>query len=493
MKLSQLFRDFPQHHLHYNPGEEACGITSDSREVSKGFVFVCIKGKKSNGHRYISQAIAKGAIALVLEDLSDLPEGFSYLQVDSSKEAYSLLCQRWTHEAWKKLQLIAVTGTTGKTTIAYLAHQSLMHLGLKSALIGTAGYYLGEKRLAFTMKGPVTTPEPQALHTLFQNFHSEGCKAVCLEASSFGLSEKRLHGIQFDAAILSNLAFNHHIGFHGGWMNYVKAKSTLFDMLKEDGTAILNADEKYLDLFQKKDTRTILYGSSESAQVRIFDLAESLNGISFSLQYKNVKYPIESSLQGSFQAWNLAAVFALGLGMNYAPHDLVSAMEKIKAIPGRWDVLLKEAPFTVVVDKANTPIAIEALSSLIKNSQYAHRIGVFGNVGGGDYAERVILARMLGEMFDKLILTLDDPEDEDIWNNFNEFLSGMTSESRQKVQIVLSRKEALERAVDQAEKNDLVLLLGRGNQREFLYRGRTEVFDDVEEMKALLKHRGLEL
>jgi UDP-N-acetylmuramyl tripeptide synthase len=116
---------------------------------------------------------------------------------------------------------------------------------------------------------------------------------------------------------------------------------------------------------------------------------------------------------------------------------------------------------------------------------------VFGNVGGGDYAERVILAKMLGELFDQLILTLDDPEDEDIWNNFNEFLSGMTSETRQKVRIVLSRKEAMEKALDEARSGDLLLILGRGNQREFLIRGRSEVFDDVEEMKALLKHRGL--
>jgi UDP-N-acetylmuramoyl-L-alanyl-D-glutamate--2,6-diaminopimelate ligase len=492
MKLSQLFKDLSPNQKSYHPEDIASGISSDSRDVLPGYVFVCIKGKKVDGHHYISQAISKGAIALVVEDLSVLPSDVNYLLVDSAKEAYSLLCQRWTNEVWKKFNLIAVTGTTGKTTIAFLAHQTLMNLGLKSALIGTAGYYSGATRLALTMKGPVTTPEPKALHELFQYFDSENCKAICLEASSFGLSEKRLHGIQFDTAILSNLAFNHHIGFHGEWMDYVRAKSTLFDMVKKEGTAILNADEKNLDLFLKKDNNTLLYGASESAKLRICDLTETINGISFSLQYKNTKYRMDSPLQGAFQAWNLAAVFALGLAMNYNPGDLLTAMQKITAIPGRWDVLLKEAPFTVVVDKANTPIAIEALKSLIQNRHYAHRIGVFGNVGGGDYAERVILARMLGEMFDILFLTLDDPEDEDIWNNFNEFLSGMTSENRAKVQIVLSRKEALDKALDRAEKNDLVLILGRGNQREFLIRGRSEVFDDVEEMKALLKHRGLE-
>jgi UDP-N-acetylmuramoyl-L-alanyl-D-glutamate--2,6-diaminopimelate ligase len=490
MKLALLFRDFPTPSL-FNPEEEACGITCDSREVSNGFVFVCIKGNKTDGHRYISQAHAKGAIAFVVEDPGKVPGGLSYLQVDSAKEAYSLLCQRWTYEVWKKLQLFAVTGTTGKTTIAYILHQTLMNLGIKSALIGTAGYYLGNQRLDMTIKGPVTTPEPKALHTLFQDFFAEDCKAVSMEASSFGLSEKRLYGMQFDAAILSNLAFNHHIGFHGGWMDYVKAKSSLFAILKQDGLAILNADEKHLDLFLNPKQKTILYGFSDTAHLRISDLAESLDGISFSMRYHDTTYRMFSSLQGAFQAWNLAAVFALGLGMKYDPQELLNAMEKIKAIPGRWDLLLEEAPFTVVIDKANTPIAIQALSSLTKNKRYVRRIGVFGNVGGGDYAERVILAKMLGELFDQLILTLDDPEDEDIWNNFNEFLSGMTSETRQKVRIVLSRKEAMEKALDEARSGDLLLILGRGNQREFLIRGRSEIFDDVEEMKALLKHRGL--
>ncbi len=469
---------------------EVTGLSIDSREVMAGNVFVCIQGKKTDAHSYISEAIDRGAIAIVAEKKSTQALQVPLIIVPSGKQAYSLLAQQWTGLVWEKMRQYAVTGTTGKTTIAYMIYYLFNHLGHPCALIGTAGYYAGDKLLPVTMKGPVTTPQAGELHAIYQMAHDQGCVAASIEASSFGLSEERLYGMQFDGAVLSNLSVNHHIGFHGGWQEYLLAKKKLFHMLKKDGTAIFNADETYMDQVFVPAYSTLFYGKSNNADVRIEKLHADAHGISFELHHKELGYPVKSPLKGEFQAWNLASVFCVGVSAGFDPLSIIAVLEKLEHIPGRWEALLDRNPFTVVVDKANTAIAIDALSSLIQASFYKKKIAVFGNVGGGDYHERVVLAQKISSVFDFIILTLDDPEDEDIWNNFDEFLSGIPQAYSEHVAIVLSREEAFRKALQMVDKDDLIVLLGRGNQREFICQGKSEIFNDVEVMTMILCEAG---
>ncbi len=491
MKLSSLLLALKLNQNADFPDIDIESIVSDSRQANPSCLFVCIPGSRADGHRFVGEAVKKGALVIVCEKPVNVPEHILQIQVSSSKEALSILMQQWTDYAWKKMQMIAVTGTTAKTTIAFLVYRMLNLLEKPCAFIGTAGLYSQDEEMNILLQGPVTTPQPQELHPLLKQMHQNGCEAVSMEASSFGLAEKRLWGMQFDLAILSNLSFNHHIGFHGSWEDYLSAKRILFQQLKPEGIAILNSDDAYWEFFRKACSNVLCYGSSASAEVRISDLdMDQPRGIRFNLHFNEQIFPIQSELQGFFQAWNIAAAFAVGVSLGYSPQKTLEALTHISHIPGRWDEIYSNAPFKVIVDKANTPLALESIRNLVLNPSYCHRVAVFGNVGGGDYLERVELAKLLIAMFDHLVLTQDDPEDEDIWKNFDEFLSGLNSEQKQKISIEPSRKAAFSIAVDKIQKNGLLLILGRGNQKEFICKGRATIFNDVIEIQKVLHEKG---
>ncbi len=491
MKIKQLLCPLDLAEELQLPDLEISGLAIDSRCVIPGNLFICLQGNQFDGHQFIQQAIDRGATAILTEKGVHSFDRVPVLRTFSTKIAYSLLAQQWTHQSWKKMRQIAVTGTTGKTTLAWFIYQLLNALGEKCGFIGTAGYFAGEKELPVKLQGPLTTPMPGELHNLYQSMLANECKSVAMEASSFGIAEKRLYGMQLDTALLTNLSFNHHVAYHGSWMEYVKAKKELFYMVHEKGSIVLNADDSCVEKFILPEKKLYLYGKSEQSDVRIDKICHKIDCIEVTLSYKGNHWHINAPFQGDYQAWNLAATFCAGLSMGYDPGLLTEKMKHIKGAPGRWEVLLSSRPFTVVIDKANTPVAFQSIKRMINKNPYAKKIAVFGNFGGGDHKEQCMLAKLIEETYDLLILTLDDPGEENIEQNFNTFMSFFSDAFKPCIKKVASRMKALESSLQLAQKNDLIVVLGRGNQKDFFFKNKKIPFNDVEIMKSLLEERGL--
>jgi UDP-N-acetylmuramoyl-L-alanyl-D-glutamate--2,6-diaminopimelate ligase len=487
MKLEKLLDRVPCEKINYQ-NIDIDSISIDSRKTVPNSLFIAWKGVNIDSHLFIESAIQQGASAIVAEKEAKIPLEIPFIKVEDGREAYSLIAQNYYNKPANNIDLIGVTGTTGKTTIAFLIYALLNDLGIKTGLIGTSGYYSGTTQINALLKGPVTTPEPMELNDLFSKMFKDNCHAVVMEASSFGLEQKRLFGLSFRQTILSNLSYNHHINYHHGMRGYIAAKEQLFKQLKTDGIGIINMDTEYSDDFHVPTQKIKTVGTQEGADYRIQDFYQSREcGISFSLQTEDVFYKITSPLSGFHQAYNLSEAFISLLHFGFEPKKIISSISRIESIPGRWHFIKSSLPFSVLIDKANTPIAIKSIIPLLESQHYANHILVFGNVGGGDSLERRMMAKLFYDSFHTIIVTTDDPEDEDPMAGIIDFLNGIPGFDSSRVIIELERKKAIQIALKKAKENDLVAILGRGNQREFLEKGKTREFDDIVVTDSLLR------
>lgn len=496
MRLSTLLDDIPEKSFINFKDLQINGIKNDSRKIKEGDIFICLKGKNHDGHRFINKAIENGAVAIISEETADLhiKEPIPLIVVPSTKKTYSLIAQKFYSNPAESLKLIGITGTTGKTSVAYLTYRAINLIGKKTSLIGTAGYYSLDNKLDTMLTGPVTTPEPMEQNYLFNKFREDGSKYVVLEASSFGLVEERLYGLNFEVTALTNISFNHHINYHGSFNDYIESKTKLFAQTKRDGFSILNRDSEYFERFSNIHPKFISYGSSSDAEIRLEEFGEvSSSGIFFEFSYSGKIYSIKSPLPGFYNAINILASFGVCIALGFDAEELISVFSSIDKIPGRWDIIKSTHPATIVIDKANTPIAIQSISSQISNGKYKKKIVVFGNVGGGDKEERKLTAKLISSLFDIIILTTDDPENEDPGIGFYDFLEGLEAEKKKKCIIEENRGKAIGKALSIAGKDDIVIILGRGNQREFLIKGETFDFDDTVETRKILISKGFSI
>jgi UDP-N-acetylmuramoyl-L-alanyl-D-glutamate--2,6-diaminopimelate ligase len=463
-------------------------ISIDSRKTVPNDLFIAWKGVNVDSHLFIDLAIKNGATAVIAEKKVNIPANIPLIKVESSREAYSLIAQNFFNHPSNSLDLIGVTGTTGKTSIAYLIYALFNDLGVKAGLIGTSGYYSGMNQLNTLLTGPVTTPEPMELNHLFSIMHKDGCKVVVMEASSFGLEQKRLHGLSFSQAILSNLSYNHHINYHQGMPQYIESKEQLFKQVSLNGVGIINRDTEYWNDFHLPTQKIKTISIHDCADYRIQDFYQYDGaGLSFSLLVEDIFYEITSPLSGFFQSYNISEAFASLHQYGFEPQKIIRSISRIESIPGRWHFIKTSLPFSVLIDKANTPIAVKSIIPLLESQNYEHRILVFGNVGGGDSVERRIMAKLFYDSFHEIIITSDDPEEEDPMDGAIDFLQGIIGYDNCRVTIELDRKKAIQIALQKAQINDLVAILGRGNQREFLEMGKTTEFNDIVIANELIK------
>ncbi len=496
MRLSTILDDIPEKVLINFKDLQINGVKNDSRNVKVGDIFVCLRGKNSDGHKFADKAIENGAVAIISEEAIVLhsKEPVSLIVVPSTKKAYSLIAQKFYSNPAESLKLVGITGTTGKTSVAYLTYRAINLIDKNVSLIGTAGYYSLDNKLDIMLSGPVTTPEPMELNFLFNKFKEDGSKYVILEASSFGLAEERLFGLNFDVTALTNISFNHHINYHGSFNDYVDSKTKLFVQTKKDGFSILNRDSEYFEKFSIITPKSISYGSKNDSAIRLEEFREvNDGGIIFKFSYDGKIYSIKSSLPGFYNAINILASFGICIALGFSGDELIDAFSSIDKIPGRWDIIKSTHPATIVIDKANTPIAIQSISGQINNGKYRKKIAIFGNVGGGDKEERKLTAKLISNLFDVIILTTDDPEDEDPEIGFFDFLAGLEEEKKKNCIIEEDRGKAISKALSMAGKDDIVVILGRGNQREFLIKGRAIDFDDTVETRKILISQGFSI
>ncbi|MEF9852732.1 MAG: UDP-N-acetylmuramoyl-L-alanyl-D-glutamate--2,6-diaminopimelate ligase [Hydrogenoanaerobacterium sp.] len=459
---------------------EVVKVTCDNREVVAGTVFVCIKGQKFDGHDVAQKAVESGASLVVCEKDVGLPQ---QLVVANTREAYGIMCGNFYGNPAGKLKLIGITGTNGKTTISYLVKQLLEDAGKRVGLIGTIHNEIGEMNVPATH----TTPDPSELHVLFSRMALAGCEYVVMEVSSHALDQHRLAGCHFDVGVFTNLTQD-HLDYHGTMENYYAAKKSLFDIC---GTAVINIDDEYgLRLTKEVPCKVLTFSTDDdNADFIAKNIYSSATGSRFALVTQNHIGRVNFCMPGKYSVSNAlaAGVAALAAGVSF--EEAVKGLCECKGVTGRTELIVAEHPFTIIRDYAHTPDGLEKIIESVREYATGRIITLFGCAGNRDRSKRPKMAEIVARLSDYVILTSDNPRDEDPLQIINDAVPGFL-EHKTPYKILPNRYEAIEYALDFAKEGDILLLCGKGHEDYQVLDFGTICFDEKEIVLRMLKEKG---
>ncbi|HPN39780.1 MAG TPA: UDP-N-acetylmuramoyl-L-alanyl-D-glutamate--2,6-diaminopimelate ligase, partial [Melioribacteraceae bacterium] len=459
---------------------EIDNISINSNNVKKGTIFFAIKGYKTDGHNFIIDAINNGASAVVLQDNNFAPEqlfihsGCVKILVENSRKALSDISAALYNYPTKNLKLIGITGTKGKTTTTNFIKSVFGNS--KCGLIGTIKIELGNKQI----ESKLTTPEANDLNKYFSEMLSEGCNAAVMEVSSHSLELHRVDNLDFDIAIFTNLAHD-HLDFHGTIENYLLAKKKLFDNLKPEAIAIVNADDKASKKLVKNcKAKIFTYGFNKNADFRIVDVTYSLNGTIFNVMYNNCSYKLETTLIGVFNAYNACSAFAAGVLSGIEIKKVIKLIKQTKQVPGRFEVISKGNK-KAVVDYSHTPESLEhtlkAIKEINKNNYPIYT--VFGCGGDRDKTKRPIMGNIASEYSTMAIVTSDNPRTEDPKLIIEDIVRGI---NKNNYKMFVDREDAIKFAIVSSPEKAIVLVAGKGHEDYIEINGVRTHFSDKEKV-----------
>ena len=439
--------------------EELKGLSCDSRRVEPGFAFVCIRGTAVDGHAYVRQAVENGAAVIVAEHPVELgdADGVPQVLVASGRRAWARMCANWFGNPAKRLRMIGVTGTNGKTTTTSLLKSILEANGEKVGLIGTIQNMIGERVLA----SGHTTPDPYDLQSMLSLMVAEGCGYAVMEVSSHALDQDRVEGCTFDAGIFTNLTQD-HLDYHGTMENYLAAKKRLFSLCK---TAILNQDDAwYGPMREGLECKTVTFSAgNDAADYTARNIRQRPDGVDFELVGTGVIGRVRLAVPGRFSVYNAlgAAACALTLGLPFQP--VVDALGKAAGVKGRCEVVPTGRDFTVVIDYAHTPDGLEKICGALRECKTGRLVTVFGCGGDRDKTKRPKMGKAAAALSDFLVVTSDNPRSEDPQAIIDDILAGL-ADSKTPYTVVANRVEAIRWAIHNAKSGDTILLAGKGHE-----------------------------
>ena len=448
---------------------------TNSRLIKPGQTFVAIKGYTVDGHDYIEDAIKNGATAVIAqkEVKCDVP----VTVVENSAEYYQKLLVKEYKDEFKDLKLIGITGTNGKTTSAYLTYQMLLDLGKKAAYIGTIGFMCGD----YFKELPNTSPEILTTYKLLEKAKEMECEYVVMEVSNFALDQKRIEGLEFVAGAFTNLTED-HLDYHKTMENYLKAKLLITDYIKNDGVLLVNKDDeaskKFIERF--KNTKTFGYGNADY-DILSDDIYPDHTDIIFKVNEK--EYKVTTNLTSKFNVYNYFTMFSILHELGFEINELIEKTKDLKAPKGRCETYKVKDGFAVV-DYAHTPDAVLKTVTAYKELAKARVITLVGCGGDRDPMKRPIMGEIASNYSDYVIFTNDNPRTEDPENIMKDILKGVKKDN---YEVCLDRREAIKKALDMIEKDDIVLLLGKGHE-DYQILGHTKVhLDDSEEVRKYIE------
>lgn len=459
---------------------EISGIAYDSRKVKKNYVFVCIKGFEQDGHKYAKAAEENGAAAIIAEDKIDVSVPVFYTN-NSRRMLANIAIEFYGHPS-KKFGLIGVTGTNGKTTVTYLIKAILEAAGKKVGIIGTNNNIIGDKVL-LTQSNTPTTPNSLELQQLFDEMAQNGAEYVVMEVSSHALELDRVYGCEFGVGVFTNITQD-HLDFHKTMGNYLSAKAKLFSI---SDVSVINIDDDGGRAIAKTVcTDCITVGIDSEAMLRAENVKVSARGTDFTLKYDGVDYPFHIAVPGKFSAYN--AVCAVGAAL-CAGVDIKTAQKgigSVKGVLGRAEVVKTDTDYTVLIDYAHTPDGLENIISTVKDFAKGRVITLFGCGGDRDSTKRPIMGEIAGKLSDYCVITSDNPRTEDAFGIIADIEKGIKKTDCE-YKIIENRREAIAYALKLAQKDDVIILAGKG-QETYQIIGREKFdFDEREVVRECLE------
>ncbi len=462
--------------------KEITFITDNSAKVCEGCIFICIEGRRFDGHIKAAEALEKGAAAVVVQKDLGLE---NQILVENTRSAYAKICAAFYGHPEKELKIIGVTGTNGKTTSCFILKSILDKLGYKTGLLGTVKNIVGDKEYPAAL----TTPDCYELFGLFREMVDYGCEYCVMEVSSQALDQRRVDGIRFDAAIFTNLTRD-HLDYHGTFENYKAAKHMLFE---NSDLAVLNIDDESAEeMVEGTDCRTVTFSvNNDRCDYSAKNIRISASGVKYELVSNSNIGRVKFAVPGNFSVYNsMGAVICLvEMGMDFKA--VLDAVAECIGVPGRMEVVPTDTPYTVLIDYAHTPDGLENVLSTVREITEGKVIVVFGCGGDRDKTKRPIMGEIAVKMADVAVVTSDNPRSEDPESIIEDITAGI-SRGNAKVIVDSDRTSAIEKALEAAKEGDIVVLAGKGQETyQILASGKIH-FDEREVVAKILSEKAAE-
>ena len=483
MKLSHLAKEAAPYFVAQRGDCEINSLSQDSRLRTEYGLFFCIAGARSDSHDFSQQAVDNGAVALVvtrfLDDLS-VPQ----VLVSDDRAAMALMSAAFYGHPARQMKLIGMTGTKGKTTTSYFIKAILEEAGWSCGLIGTTGNMIGSR----WMKSSLTTPDPIELNRALRQMADEGVRAVCMEVSAHAINMKRLEGMQFEAGCYLNLSQD-HLDFFGDMDHYFETKKSFLTNGMVKNAAINADDDRAGDVIRDLDIPYSTFGICTNADIFARDIEISEKGVSFQLALWNEHlYPVHLKMMGMFNVYNALAACGLALIMGVEPQVICRALEGVKSVPGRAEVLDTHTPYMVILDYSHSPDALENILKTAKEFARGRVVVLFGCGGDRDYLKRPRMGAIAGKLADHSILTSDNPRNEEPMTIIRSIEEGIKN-TEASYEIIEDRRAAIAKALDMAEEGDVVILAGKGHETYQEISGVKRPFDEKQIVREHLAGR----
>ena len=484
MKLNELLKNVKPICIIGSDDIDITGVNIDSRKIETGHLFVAIKGTQTDGHKFIPKALELGASAVLCEDIpEEKVAGVTYVQVESTESAVGPVATVFFGEPSKKLKLVGVTGTNGKTTIATLLYNMFRKFGHKCGLLSTVCNYIeGE-----AIPADHTTPDPIELNHLLSKMVEAGCEYAFMECSSHAIAQKRIGGLDFAGGIFTNLTRD-HLDYHKTFENYRDAKKAFFDGLSKEAFAITNADDKNGSVMvQNCKAKIKTYSTRSMADFRARIIECHFEGMYLEIDGREVGV----QFIGKFNVSNLLAVYGAAVMLGKKPEDILLILSTLKSVAGRLEPIRSKEGVTAIVDYAHTPDALENVLNAIHevlDGKGGQVITVCGAGGNRDKGKRPLMAQEAAKQSDRVIITSDNPRFEEPQDIINDMLEGLNAQQKKKTISIVDRKEAIRTATMMANKGDVILIAGKGHEDYQEIKGVKHHFDDREIVRELFEN-----
>lgn len=483
MKLKTILEKCRVLKIHGSDDVEVINITSDSREVKSGSLFIAVEGINTDGHDYIGKAIEQD-VQVVVYDKPMFEEYFSrvtYVQVEDSSIALAEIASVWFGNPSSQLKLVGVTGTNGKTTVATLLYNTFRELGYAVGLLSTVANFVNEEKYSTTH----TTLEPISLNYLLRKMVDAGCEYAFMEVSSHAIHQNRTFGLSFVGGVFTNLSQD-HLDYHNNMLEYRDVKKSFFDSLPSQSFALTNYDDKNGDvMLQNTKASKNYYSIKRIADYKARILEKHFEGTEIEINGKQLIV----QFVGDFNVYNLLAVYGTAILLGQSEEDILRILSMLKPVAGRFETIRSSNDITAIIDYAHTPDALVNVLQSINDvlNKRGDIITVVGTGGNRDRTKRPIMAKEALNLSDKLILTSDNPRFEEPQDILNDMLAGLNTKEQFITLSIIDRREAIKVAITMAKPGDVVLIAGKGHEDYQEIKGVRHHFDDKEEVERVFK------